>query len=47
MRVTNDDQNLITAGKDGTLIVFDIKDKEGCSSDNIDLIIIIFFSKRS
>ena len=29
MRVTSDDQNLITAGKDGTLIVFDIKDKEG------------------
>ena len=28
LRVTNDDQYLISAGKDGTIIIFEIKDKE-------------------
>jgi len=28
MRVTNDDHHLITAGADGTLILYEIKDKE-------------------
>lgn len=29
MKVTHDDQYLVTAGKDGCICVFDIKDKEG------------------
>ncbi len=28
MRVTSDDQYLITAGRDGTIIIYEIKDKD-------------------
>ena len=34
MRVTNDDHYIITAGKDGCVMLFEIKDKEGKKNKN-------------